>query len=72
MSLLDKIIYIADYIEPGRDQAPRLKELRQEVLEDIDLALFHILEDSVSYLQNSGKHMDPTTLKTYEFYKSRR
>ena len=28
MSLLDKIIFIADYIEPNRDKAPHLKELR--------------------------------------------
>ena len=29
MSTLDKIIYIADYIEPGRRQAPGLPEVRQ-------------------------------------------
>ena len=30
MSLLDKIIFISDYIEPNRDKAPHLKELRKD------------------------------------------
>ena len=29
MSLLEKIIFVADYIEPGRKQAPNLKEIRK-------------------------------------------
>lgn len=29
MNILDKIIYIADYIEPMRCEAPRLEEIRQ-------------------------------------------
>ena len=71
MSLLDKIIYIADYIEPGRDKAPRLDELRREAFEDIDVALYHILEDTVSYLKSSGKPIDKTTFETYEYYKNK-
>lgn len=69
MSLLDKIIYIADYIEPGRDKAPRLDVIRKAAMEDIDTALFYILEDTVSYLKNSNKQIDETTFQTYEFYK---
>ncbi len=69
MSLLDKIIYIADYIEPGRDKAPRLNVIRKTAMEDIDTALFYILEDTVSYLRNSNKKIDETTFQAYEFYK---
>lgn len=71
MSLLDKIIYIADYIEPNRDKAPRLDVIRKEAITDIDKALFHILEDTVSYLAKSGKVIDKTTFETYEFYKNK-
>ena len=38
MSLLDKIIYVADYIEPGRD-FPGVKEAREIVLVDLDARL---------------------------------
>lgn len=71
MSLLDKIIYIADYIEPGRDKAPRLEVIRKVVTEDIDLAFVYILEDTVSYLKQNNKHIDETTFDTYEFYKNK-
>ena len=38
MSLLDKIIYVADYIEPGRD-FPGVKEAREIALVDLDAAV---------------------------------
>ena len=43
MGLLDKIIYVADYIEPRRSKAPRLQEIRKTAFTDLDLALFMIL-----------------------------
>lgn len=69
MSMLDKIIYIADYIEPGRDKAPRLNEIRKMAYEDIDLCIYMILEDSVAYLSKHPEHMDHTTEETYTYYK---
>ena len=35
MSQLEKIIYIADYIEPGRKQAPYLTKLRRLAFQDL-------------------------------------
>jgi predicted HD superfamily hydrolase involved in NAD metabolism len=68
MSLLDKIVYVADYIEPKRDKAPNLKEIRQMAFEDLDLALLKILEDTLGYLGNSPDEVDSMTKLTYEFY----
>lgn len=70
MSMLEKIIYIADYIEPGRDQAPNLALVRKLSFEDIDAALFQILEDSLQYLKGTNKTVDPLTEETYYFYKN--
>lgn len=69
MTLLDKIIYVADYIEPKRYKMPRLNEIRQKAFIDIDECLRMILEDSVNYLINSGMIIDDMTIKTYEYYK---
>ena len=71
MSLLEKIVYISDYIEPGRDKMPRLEEIRRVAFEDIDKCLMMILEDSVAYLKASNMKIDDTTLKTYEYYKAK-
>lgn len=69
MSLLDKIVFIADYIEPNRVQAPRLEQIRKLAFEDIDACLYMILEDSLAYLQTKSEVIDPMTEQTYLYYK---
>lgn len=71
MSLLEKIIFIADYIEPGRKQAPNLQEIRKLAFIDIDKALIRILEDMLQYLECSGQEIDPMTQKTYDYYRAK-
>ena len=68
MSALEKIIYIADYIEPGRKQAPNLTEVRKLAFHNLDAALLIILENTLSYLEESADAIDPMTRKTYEYY----
>ena len=72
MSLLDKIIYIADYIEPGRKELPNMPEVRKLAFADIDACLYRILEDSLEYLYSKKIPIDPMTEKTYLYYKSKR
>ena len=72
MSMLEKIIYVADYIEPGRKQAPNLTEIRKLAFTDLDESLFRILEDTLVYLRTVDGDVDPMTQKTYEFYKSKK
>jgi len=69
MTILDKIIYIADYIEPGRKIQPNLEAIRQQAFKDIDNALLMILNDTVDYLKTTGKVIDPNTEETYNYYK---
>ena len=69
MSLLEKIVYIADYIEPGRENAPDLDTVRKLCFMDLDEALLKILEDILVHLKDSKKEIDPMTQMTYEFYK---
>jgi HD superfamily phosphohydrolase YqeK len=69
MNLLEKIVYVSDYIEPGRTMLPRIDEIRKAAFIDIDSALMMILEDTMKHLTESGKVLDPLTKKTYDFYK---
>ncbi len=69
MSLLEKIIWIADYIEPGRKQAPNLARIRQLAFEDLDQALLIALEDTLQYLHAGKMEIDTMTQKTYDYYK---
>ena len=68
MSVLEKIIYIADYIEPGRDKAPRLSEIRKLAFQNLDRCMYEILKDSLEYLGEHPEDLDPTTKRAYEFY----
>ncbi len=70
MSMLEKIIFVADYIEPCRKQAPNLREIRRLAFVDLDAALLKILSDTLHYLEDSEGEIDPMTRKTYEYYAS--
>ncbi|WP_448862582.1 bis(5'-nucleosyl)-tetraphosphatase (symmetrical) YqeK [Dorea sp.] len=70
MSLLEKIVFIADYIEPGRRELPNMKEVRPLAFKDIDQCLYRILEDSLVYLNSRNISVDPMTQKTYDYYKN--
>lgn len=49
MSLLEKIIYIADYIEPGRS-FPGVEEIRELAFIDLDKALLLAMDNTISFL----------------------
>lgn len=69
MNILDKIIYIADYIEPMRCEAPRLEEIRQIAFQDLNQCVAEILYDTLHYLSGRKGSIDPSTQMTYEFYR---
>lgn len=66
MTLLDKILYVADYIEPGRNKAEKLPEMRRLAFIDLDLACLSIMESILNYLESTGCTIDPTTKEAYE------
>ncbi len=70
MSALEKIIFVADYMEPGRNKAKNLDLIREMAFYNLDDALFKILEDTLVYLEESEDEIDDMTKKTYDFYKT--
>ena len=68
MSLLEKIIFVADYIEPTRRPIPELNLIRQLAFTDIDQAVIKILENTLKYLNEKGNPIDDMTQKTYDSY----
>lgn len=68
MTMLEKIIYIADYIEPNRKELEGISEVRKMAFIDIDKALLMILKSSLEYLKEKGSLIDSLTQETYDFY----
>ena len=71
MTLLEKIIYLADYIEPTRD-FPGLEELRKLCYEDIDEALILGLEMGLEELERCGIEAHSDSIEALNWYKNRR
>ena len=68
MSLLEKIIFIADYIEPSRTPVPELNLIRQLAFVDIDKAMEKILSNTLKFLESKGNPIDKMTQTTYDSY----
>lgn len=68
MSLLEKIIFIADYIEPSRRPIPDLDLVRQLAFIDIDKTMEKILSNTLNYLEAKGSPIDLMTQTTYDSY----
>ena len=71
MTLLEKILYVADYIEPSRpaDKMRGLNEVRGMAFEDLDATIVKIASNTLDYV-NSGKgEVDETSIDTLNYYR---
>ncbi|PEE05664.1 phosphohydrolase [Bacillus pseudomycoides] len=64
MTMLDKVIYVADYIEPGR-KFPGVEEARELAQEDINKALLFALKRTIQFLMEKDQTIYPLTFQTY-------
>jgi predicted HD superfamily hydrolase involved in NAD metabolism len=64
MTLLEKIIYLADYIEPGR-HFNGVEEVREMAQQDLDKALIQAIKNSVRFLMKKNQQIFPLTFYTY-------
>lgn len=66
MTKLEKIIYLADYIEPSRD-FPGVDDLRRAVHADLDRGLLKALDDSIRDMQQWGNPVHHNTLDARDY-----
>lgn len=69
MALLDKIIYVADFIEPCREMITILPSIRQIAFEDLTYAVYRIAEETIPYVEMRNLPMDKHTIECYEYLK---
>ena len=62
MTLLEKIVYIADAIEYGRNY-PSVVEIREETFKNLDKGILMEIEHKEKYLESIGKKSHPNTYK---------
>lgn len=66
MTAMEKVVYLADYIEPLRD-FPTVEHLRRETAKSLDGGLLAALENSVMHVP--ADEIYPITREAYEYYK---
>lgn len=75
MAVLEKIVFLADYIEPHRKQIDGLEQIRKVAFVDLDQAVYLTLKNTVDYLKEQTeekrnlKVFDPSTQAAYEYYR---
>lgn len=67
MSKLEKIVYLADMIEPGRDYN-RVDEFRKMAKTDLDKAMYEVLNDNIRHLLEKNAYIAIDSLKARNFY----
>ena len=67
MSIIEKVIFLADSIEPGRNY-PGVDEIRQVAETDLDRACLMSLERTIDYISKKGYFLDPDTLDAREWF----
>ena len=70
MSLLEKIIFVSDVIEPGREDYPGLSDIRDAAYADIDKAVYMCLKSTRDYVLSSGKPFYPVSLIAMRYYQA--
>ena len=68
MSIMDKILYIADYIEPTRKNYVWLKAMRALAYEDIDAAVVYGLNISIAHVIEKNEPIYQDTIDARNFY----
>ena len=67
MSVLEKVIYVADYIEPNRS-FPGVKEARDIALVSLDEAVAYETKHTLLHLVEQEQKIYPKTIETYNYW----
>ncbi len=71
MSDLEKILYLADIIEPNREDFDGLETLRRLCFLDLDEALLCGLNLSIAHVEKKSGTLHPQTIKAKEYIKTK-
>lgn len=70
MSVLEKIIYLADFFEPGRKPFNSMDKIKEFAYMDLNEAMLFSLEQSVEYIGKKGSTLHSLTTDALDYYKN--
>lgn len=69
MSMLEKIVFIADYIEPNREYFEGLDKVRELAYQNINKAIIYSLESTIKYNKKKNRIIHPLGIAALEYIK---
>lgn len=66
MEMLEKVIFIADYIEPGRD-FPGVEKIRNVAFQDMDKAMVMAFDSTLKHIISKGALIHPDAINARNF-----
>ena len=72
MTNLEKIVYLADYIEVRRGNREELNTIRKTAFQDLDLAVKLCLEACIAYVKEQGQHCCSLSLDALAYYQGKK
>ena len=70
MTLLEEIVFLADYIEPMRWKAENLAQIREAAFVDIHRAVYMTLHHTLRYLSRGSGKVDEMTKEACQYYET--
>ncbi|WP_053219102.1 bis(5'-nucleosyl)-tetraphosphatase (symmetrical) YqeK [Virgibacillus senegalensis] len=64
MNKLEKLVFLADYIEPGR-HFPGVDDVRKAAEENLDYACWMVSKNTIHYLMSKNQRIYPDTFHAY-------
>ncbi|UOR12247.1 bis(5'-nucleosyl)-tetraphosphatase (symmetrical) YqeK [Halobacillus amylolyticus] len=64
MSIMDKVVFLADYIEPGRG-FPGVEEVRKTAETNLNAACLQALSNTIQFLTKKSRSVYPDTIHAY-------
>jgi len=73
MTLLEQIVYIADYLEPSRTQetSPSLDEIRRIAFRNLDEATFLVIQNLIRYFTQMNYKINDDMWNMYHYYENK-
>lgn len=66
MTLLDKVVFLADYVEPGRC-FPGVEAIREKSIRDLDEAILSAFASTIKHVVEKGRFLHPKTVSARNF-----
>lgn len=69
MTMLEKILYVTDFIEPIRKSRDKMSDIRIQAFKNIDSVISPMAAHTIKYVMDHNEYVHSNTIAVFEYYK---